>query len=172
MLRSMKAVRIEMSKWPDRPHWRGPAQRLGEDEHGTWLRVAAETVFQRGDEPPRPLPHGFVALVPHDEWWMVEYYRDHPEYDVYVNIGTPPTWDDETVRQVDLDLDVVRHHDGSTRVLDIDEFRANQQELGYPPELIENTKAAVWRAFEAVASRVEPFDAAAERWWNADPGNG
>ena len=41
------AVRIEMAKWGDRPHWHIPARWLGSDEHGDWLGIPAGTVASR-----------------------------------------------------------------------------------------------------------------------------
>jgi hypothetical protein len=157
-------VRIDQRKWPDRLHWQFEAQRLGDDEHGTWLHVPDSTIARRGLEPPRRLAAGFVGCVPHDTWWLVEYYWAHPEFEVYVNIGTRPTWDGACVRQVDLDLDVVRYRDGTTAILDEAEFLQLRVRYEYPPDLAEEARSAADRALVMLRRREEPFDMAARRW--------
>jgi hypothetical protein len=164
-LGSMQAmVHIDQRKWPDQLHWQLEARRLGDDEHGTWLHVPELTVARRGLEPPRRLEAGFVACVPRDAWWLIEYYWADPRHELYVNIGTPPAWDGTRVHQVDLDLDVVRNLDGTVAILDEDEFRENQVGLAYPPDLVEQARAAAMRAADMVRRRDEPFDTAARRW--------
>ncbi len=157
-------VRIDQRKWPDRLHWQLDALRLGDDEHGTWLHVPESTMARRGLEPARPLPSGFLVCVPRDAWWLVEFYWADPRHELYVNIGTPPQWDGDRVRQVDLDLDVVRNLDGSVTILDTDEFLEHQVRLAYPPDLIERAQAAAERAAGMVRRREEPFDAASRPW--------
>lgn len=99
----MTKVHMDSRKWPDRRHWQYTMTRLGEDEHGVWLHAPPETVAQRGDEPPRQLCTGFVSLVPVDQWWITEFYWRHHFHELYVNIGTPPTWYGDAVHQIDLD---------------------------------------------------------------------
>lgn len=137
---------------------------LGEDSHGAWFAVPAGAVARRGSDPPREIADGFVSLVPPDAWWEAEFYASHPLWQVYVNIGTPCERLDGRVRQVDLDLDVVRTWDGKVEVLDEDEFADHQVELRYPSELIEGARAATIEVAAMLAHRIEPFGRAAERW--------
>ncbi len=157
-------VHIDERKWPDRRHWQLDARRLGEDEHGTWLHVPGSTMARRGDEPTRRLDHGFVVCVPVAAWWLIEFYEHHPRLELYVNIGTPPVWDGSRIRQIDLDLDVVRRLDGTVAILDEDEFLDHQVRFGYPSDLIEHTRAAADRAVDMLRRRDEPFGSAAGRW--------
>lgn len=128
----MSQIHFDGRKWPDHLHWQFPMERLGEDEHGVWVHTPEDTLAQRGDLPPRPIPAGSVGLVPPEAWWFIEFYWNHPRYAVYVNIGTPCEWIGDRVRQVDLDLDVVRNVDGSVEVLDEDEFVEHQVRYRYP----------------------------------------
>jgi len=157
-------VHIDERKWPDHIHWQFDALPLGEDEHGAWLHVPSGTIAKRGDDPSGPIESGFVLLVPVTGWWLVEFYVDHPWHEVYVNIGTPPKWDADSVRQVDLDLDVVRKSDGGVVVLDEDEFIENQVRYGYPDELIRDARTATDSAVDLVGRREEPFGTASLRW--------
>jgi uncharacterized protein len=159
-----KAIHVDERKWPDRLHWQYDAVRLGDDEHGVWLHVPENTVARRGHEPPRQLETGFVGLAPSEDWWIVEFYWDHPWHEIYVNIGTPPEWDNGRLRQIDLDLDVVRKADGSVEVLDEGEFAEHQVEYRYPSHLVASARTATERAVLMLQGRHEPFDAAARRW--------
>jgi protein associated with RNAse G/E len=137
---------------------------LGEDAHGTWLYIPAGATARRGHEPERGVTYGCVFLVPRDAWWEAEFYWDHPRQLVYVNIGTPCEWSAGGIRQVDLDLDVIRTVDGHVQTLDEDEFAHHQVLYQYPPDLI----AAARRAADEVAlmlqQHTEPFGHAADRW--------
>ncbi len=160
----MNIVRFDGRKWPDLLHWQLEAQVLGEDEHGVWLYIPEGTLARRGHEPARPFKTGFVSVVPDDEWWVGEFYWDHPHYAVYVNIGTPPKWHRDRVHQIDLDLDVVRYLDGTVAVLDEDEFARHRQSHAYPDDLVAAALSASDRAVALLESHVEPFGSVAMAW--------
>lgn len=161
---SPREVRWDGRKWPDRLHWQFTMTLLGEDEHGTWLAVPSGSPARRGHGPLRHIPHGFVSLVPHDAWWEAEFYASHPSWEVYVNIGTPCERPPGRIRQVDLDLDVVRTWDGRVEILDEDEFADHQVRFGYPQKLIDGARAATSEVAKMLEHRDEPFGEAAARW--------
>lgn len=137
---------------------------LGKDSHGTWFVVPAGAVARRGREAAREIVDGFVSLVPWDAWWEAEFYASRPHWGVYVNIGTPCERLPGRIRQVDLDLDVVRTWEGVVKILDEDEFADHRIRFGYPPELIDGARGATAEVATMLALRNEPFDRAAERW--------
>ena len=163
-------VRIEMEKWGDRPHWRIPARWLGSDEHGDWIGIPAGTPMARpGLE--LALDNDQVGLVPHpapgdEDWWIATFH--HPAsangVSVYVDIATPPRWDGDVVRTVDLDLDVIRLIGGEVYVDDEDEFAEHQVELGYPGEIVALAEASRDRVHAAVVAGQPPYDGSHERW--------
>jgi uncharacterized protein len=157
-------VRWDGRKWRNRVHWQFPMTWLGEDSHGAWLAVPSGTLVRRGHEPPFTLPDGFVALVPRGAWWEAEFYTSQPELEIYVNIGTPCEWGRDRVRQVDLDLDVIRTLGGSVKTLDEDEFLDHQKRFRYPPNLIDGARTAASEIATMLAERAEPFDHAPRMW--------
>ncbi|HZD22773.1 MAG TPA: DUF402 domain-containing protein [Acidimicrobiia bacterium] len=157
-------IHVEMTKWPDSPHWTFDANRLGEDQYGTWLHVPADTKVRRGPDGPFHFSSGFVGLVPATDWWVVEYYPDHPTLAIYVNVGTPPELDDGRLTQVDLDLDVIRRLDGTVEIIDVDEFDKHRVALGYPDELVDAARDAAERAKRMLQEGIEPFGDAPESW--------
>ena len=160
----MSSVRFDGRKWPDQLHWQLEARVLGQDEHGVWLYIPAGTMARRGDEPARPFKIGFVSVVPDGEWWVGEFYWDHPNYAVYINIGTPPEWHGDRVHQIDLDLDVVRYLDGTVEVLDEEDFATHQRIYAYPDYVVAAARSASERAAAMLESYAEPFGSAAMTW--------
>ena len=75
----------------------------------------------------------------------------------YCNVTTLPTFDGETIRYVDLDLDVRVFPDGRTELLDEDEFLDNSQRMGYAPDVIEQARRAVDEILELARAGQFPF---------------
>ena len=75
----------------------------------------------------------------------------------YCNVTTPAVFDGETIRYVDLDLDVRVGPDGEVEVLDEDEFLDNSKRMGYAPDVIEHARRAVNELVELPQTGRFPF---------------
>lgn len=75
----------------------------------------------------------------------------------YCNVTTPAMFDGETVRYVDLDLDVRVRPNGEVEVLDEDEFLDNSKRMGYAPDVIEHARRAVDELVELPRTGRFPF---------------
>lgn len=162
-------VHIDFRKWPDSLHWQFSMNRLGEDAHGTWLWAPAGIAARRGHEEPIRFDR-LSAKVVSDGWWTAIWSVDEGDltrWRVYVDIIAPAEWHGETVRMVDLDLDVYRTPDGRVRLLDEDEFAEHQVSLAYPLELVENARRAAGEVLAMVREGVEPFGRTGLRWLEA-----
>ena len=131
------AVRCEITKWGDQPHWVYPGVYLGTDDHGDWIGFPEGTYFFRpGAE--YVAPYDQVGLIPHadlaERGWMAAFHAAGGPVQVYVDIATPPVWDGSVLRSVDLDLDVVRGANGRVWVDDEDEFAQHRVEYSYPDD--------------------------------------
>jgi hypothetical protein len=162
-------VRIEMTKWGGRPHWQIPAVWLGTDEQGDWLGIPAGTRMARpGLEAVSEADQ--VGLIPRavgsdlERGWMATFHRAPWHIWVYVDMSTPPFWDGDTVRAVDLDLDVIRDREGDVVVDDEDEFAEHQVAFSYPPEIIALAAASRDRVYAAILDEHAPYDGCHERW--------
>lgn len=158
-------IRVEFTKWGGRPHWSFDGIYLGADEHGDWLGHRAGTLMVRpGRELTADLP--WVSLIPHhDAAHVVTYQSAGHAIEIYVDITTPPEWHDDTLRAVDLDLDVIRFRDDRGLVLDDeDEFEAHQLQYGYPPEIITLAEESAERVLAAVGAHEPPYDQTGQRW--------
>ena len=160
-------VRVDMTKWGNKPHWGFDGIYLGEDEHGEWIGHPVGTAFARPGK-------GWVAdwdsvsLIPHrDAAHFAAFNRPNGRVSsqIYVDMCTPPMWQDSTVTCIDLDLDVVKKFDGSVYIDDQDEFEHHQLEFGYPPEIISMTEDSAERVYLAVKEGRAPYDATPERWF-------
>lgn len=158
-------ITVQFFKYPDRLHWRHEMIRLGEDEHGVWLGASAGALVQRGSEPPIELRRPFVQLIPAASYWSLIYNGADHKYPIYIDIATPATWvNDHRVEMVDIDLDVVRRHDGSVAVLDEDEFLEHRNLYGYPDWLVDRARTTAAELVLKVEAQAEPFGLVPDRW--------
>ena len=162
-------VRVEMTKWGDRPHWQFDGVWLGSDDHGEWLGIPSGTPMSR---PGMGLVsrNDQVGLVPgpdlpdEERWWIGTFHGAPRErVMVYVDIATPPRWDGGVVRTVDLDLDVIELVDGEIYIDDEDEFAEHQVEFGYPDDVIAAAIRSCERVHARIAARQPPYDGSPAR---------
>lgn len=176
-------VRVEVTKWGDRPHWRFAGVWLGSDAYGEWLG------FPAGTHNSRP---GFafdsevdaVTLVPHEGHWLATFHASGIWCDLYIDVSTPATWDGDVLRTVDLDLDVIRMAPedpglsftapqnqragwGEVFIDDEDEFLEHQVAYGYPPEVVAAARASADDLHAAVVAGAAPYDKVAHLPWLA-----
>jgi protein associated with RNAse G/E len=157
-------VRVVYRKYDGTAHRDYPARRLAEDDLGTWLGVSAGTrSVYHGRPSVEQIP--FVLLVPHDAWWTGMFNPPPRTSEVYCDITTPAEWDGDTVRIVDLDLDVVRRRaTGAVELRDEDEFAEHRGRFGYPDDVAENAQGAARWLLSALGDGTEPFASAYRKW--------
>ena len=171
-----RRIAFVTTKWGDRPHWRFEATYLGADRHGHWVGIPPGTSFRRpGME--FTGTNTQVTLVPRENWWVATFHGDdgppRPGWaalggapvEVYADMTTPSVWDADSVRTVDLDLDVLRGTTGVVAVDDEDEFAAHQVAYAYPKDVVAAARAACEEVRRLAEERVAPFDGAAPRVW-------
>lgn len=160
----MSDVRVVFSKWGPRPHWEYDAVRLGQDAHGVWLGVPSGTRLSRPGADFRT-EHGFVVLVPAEAAFAASFYEPGNWVDIYVDIATPPVWDESTLHLVDLDLDVVKGRTGRVWVDDEDEFADHRVRFDYPEEVVRLAVSSCEQVRRAVESRRPPYDGRTGAYW-------
>lgn len=162
---SSGVVRVVYTKYDGSRHRDYPAQRLAEDELGTWLGVRAGTAsVYHGRPSVEKIP--FVLLVPHSAWWTAMFNPPPRTSEVYCDIATPARWDGaDRVALIDLDLDVVRRRNtGLVQLLDEDEFADHRQRFGYPDDVVASARAASAELLGALGDGTEPFASAYRKW--------
>jgi protein associated with RNAse G/E len=95
-----------------------------------------------------------------DRWYNVMRFQDPKtnEFSWYCNVTTPATYDGETLRYVDLDLDLHVWPSGEIKVLDEDEFLENSARMSYPPDVIQQARSALDTLLDLAQRRSFPFD--------------
>lgn len=166
-----------MRKWGDRPHWQYGGTVLGADEHGEWLGFPAGTRYSRpGHEFIGQIDH--VGLVPapvdgRQPWHLATFWSTGgpgwpalggSAVEVYVDVATPAAWEDDVLRAVDLDLDVVRGFNGAVIIDDEDEFLEHQVTFGYPAEVIAAARASADEVRALVEAGASPYDGSHLPW--------
>ena len=153
-----------MTKWGGRPHWEYDAVYLGADEHGDWIGCPTGTFYCR---PGMEFVARFsgVVLVPAGGAAHLAAFNDgHAVAATYVDMTTPPEWDDSVLRAVDLDLDVVKLQDGTVYLDDEDEFAEHQVSFGYPADVVATAERTAAAVLAAVQQGAAPYDGTAEAW--------
>ena len=163
---SVGLVQVDYHKYDGSLHWNLRMRRLGEDEHGVWLGLPADSVMRKGHNPEVPLPEAHVILFPRGAWWTACFNAAPRSTEIYCDITTPPEWlSRETVSMIDLDLDVLRKRGAAQPLLvDEDEFAEHQLHYGYPPDVIASAQDSAAWLMAAVAGGAGPFGGAHARW--------
>jgi protein associated with RNAse G/E len=114
----------------------------------------------------RSAPRHFLRVHDTSSFWNLEvmWEPDWRPNKHYVNIAMPSTWDDGTLRFVDLDLDISWWADGRVLLLDTEEFAEHRERFGYPDWLVEQAWAAVDEVRGLISRRAAPFDGALYGW--------
>jgi len=163
-----QTVHIRFSKWDGIPHWAFDMERVGEDEHGVWLWAPPGTELRRGVEKTIHAERGFVKLITPNRWWTAVWnvgpLKGDRSIEIYVDVITPAVWEGDTVRMVDLDLDVIRRRGGTVEIDDEDEFEEHRVVFGYPDHVVDKARTEAAQLAIAVELRTEPFGSVGERW--------
>lgn len=76
----------------------------------------------------------------------------------YCNVNMPPDFDGQTLRYVDLDIDVLVEPDFSYRILDLEDFEENAARFGYPDLVRAASRKALDSLVELIETRAFPFN--------------
>lgn len=164
-----QSIPVASTKFDGSLHYRYTMQVVSTDDGclRAWAPFGTAMHSYRGElTADRP----FLMLYYGDRDWNLEimWEPDWTPNKHYVNIALPATWDDGTVRWVDLDLDVSWWADGTLRLLDEDEFAEHRDRFGYPEWLVERA----WKAVDEVQGMIDrrrwPFDQSLYAWRPSD----
>lgn len=75
----------------------------------------------------------------------------------YVNIASPTIYDKGFLKYIDYDLDVKLYGDGTTKLLDVSEYRKHAEEQGYGEDIKELLENSVKGVYELINKKDFPF---------------
>lgn len=70
----------------------------------------------------------------------------------------PPTYQNNVLDYVDLDIDVLVRDDLSLKMLDKDEYRRNSEVFNYPDEVKANVERSLEELLDLIRNREFPFN--------------
>ena len=156
-------VPVRFGKWGGRPHWEMDLRYLGADRFGDWLGSPAGMPMRRPGWTTRTDAE-CAFLVPVEGDFVASFNGRGVPTAVYVDVTDTPIWDGETVRAMDLDLDVIRRWDGTVLVDDEDEFAEHRVQYGYPPEVVDAAQRSCDQLVAAIGGAEEPWSSVGHTW--------
>lgn len=154
-----RTIVVRACKYDGSEHRRWPAQVLREE--GSLVVLDAKF--------PDEIIHellGTIAGGTHsvEYYWLDRWYNvfrfAQPNGELrnyYCNINVPPTFADDTLSYVDLDLDILVSPDFSYKILDVEDFEENAKLYGYSSVVQENARRAVDELLTMIQMRAFPF---------------
>lgn len=76
----------------------------------------------------------------------------------YVNIASPTIFDKGYFKYIDYDLDIKLYNDGTTKLLDVTEYKKHAKEQGYPEDIMEILDKSVKNVYKLIEQKTFPFD--------------
>ena len=75
----------------------------------------------------------------------------------YVNIASPAIFDKNFIKYIDYDLDIKLYEDGTTRLLDVSEYKKHADEQGYSEDIKEILQHSVDKVYNMINKKEFPF---------------
>ena len=162
---SEREVFVHATNYDGTDHWRHPAWLVSATDELVVLRTEPGLVIQREAGRTWTDPWATRCFYWTDRWYNVIELTESGKGLVgfYCNVATPASFDGETLRYVDLQLDVRAYleEDGSLRhvLLDEDEFIEACERYAYPEDVIRKARRAVDDLIALIEAGSFPFDA-------------
>jgi hypothetical protein len=131
-------------------------QPLIEDSYGVWLYARRGS----GWEAPHAsgeLPFDALALVSLERCWVAWWVDDPQDRRLEIDVCLAPKSEIDGWSFVDLELDVVRHENGTVEILDRDEFDTACQEGWISPTDAQNANTVTDTVVKKVRRGEEPL---------------
>ena len=95
-----------------------------------------------------------------DRWFNIICMMRKSGVYYYCNLASPALWDGEALKHIDYDLDVKVFPDGSTILLDEDEYEEHSQSMNYPASIRRIIDEELRLLYQWIEERHVPFDPA------------
>ena len=153
-------IHIVSTKYDGSPHYDYWGRLI--DEYAGVLRIVTDEgtpwTGYRGEGRMRST---MTQLFFTDRWYNVFHnYRPVGRLGMhwYANIGTPARLEGDTLRWIDLDLDLLQTEVSGLFVDDEDEFEDHQVAMGYPAEMVGQARAALEELLSLCGDFAFPLD--------------
>lgn len=106
-----------------------------------------------------------AQTVSYEYYWKREFYNVFRFYEpdgefrnFYCNINLPPTFANNILEYIDLDVDILVWKDFRVEVLDLEEYQTNIKEFNYTTELQQKVSQTIEKLLEKIETRSFPFE--------------
>lgn len=99
-----------------------------------------------------------ITIFPKNKWFNVIAMLKDPYVAYYVNLASPPIYENNVIKYVDYDLDIKFNFNNEIKLIDINEYRSHKKKLHYNED-IENIIMETIEIIEQMMKKREfPFD--------------
>lgn len=156
-------IEVRIYKWPSRPTNITQAYLIGEDAFGKWVGVAkGDPWWAANGTQSGVFLEPLVKVFPVNTFWTACFYPGDTSIDV--DISFPVRWVDDSVEEIDLELDVLCSASGEITVRDRDKFQQIRDEYGLPAEIARHAEDACRDICGMIERRDEPFGEIGFAW--------
>jgi len=108
-----------------------------------------------------------IFILSKKHWFNVIAMFKEEGISYYVNIASPSIFDKGYIKYIDYDLDIKKFTDGSTKLLDVSEYKKHAQEQGYSQEIMDILQNSVEEIYGKIERKESPFvDAEIHAYYN------
>ena len=98
-----------------------------------------------------------VLVFAKNSWFNVIAMFKEDGIAYYVNIASPTIMDKGILKYIDYDLDVKKYQDGTTRLLDVSEYKKHAEEQNYPDDIKKILTESVDHVYDMMNKKKFPF---------------
>lgn len=98
-----------------------------------------------------------IFILSKKQWFNVIAMLKENGICYYVNIASPAIFDNGYIKYIDYDLDVKLYEDGTTRLLDVSEYKKHADEQGYSEDIRNILQSSVDKVYKMINEKEFPF---------------
>ena len=98
-----------------------------------------------------------IFILSKKSWFNVIAMLKNDGICYYVNIASPAIYDKGFIKYIDYDLDIKLYEDGTTRLLDVSEYKKHADEQGYSDDIKEVLRLSVDKVYARINKKEYPF---------------
>lgn len=99
-----------------------------------------------------------ITIFPKNKWFNVIAMLKNPFVSYYVNLASPPIYENGTIKYVDYDLDLKLNYKDEIKVIDVNEYETHKVQFHYNPLIDKILKDTIEFVKEKMKKREFPFD--------------
>jgi len=126
------------------------------DDYFVLASIRASVIEADGRKWHTKEPAMFILSKKH--WFNVIAMFKEEGISYYVNIASPAIYDKGYIKYIDYDLDIKKFIDGSTKLLDVSEYKKHAEEQGYSQDIMDILSHSVDEVYKKIEKKESPFN--------------